>query len=366
MLENSVYMDHNATALLDDDVKRILSLDYANPSSLHFPGQKARDIVEGARSDIVTAFNATDSELVFTSSGTEANNMIFHSFSSHIHIVSSIEHPSILKSAINPTLISVTDEGVVKLDELESVLKKLKMKKILVSVMMANNETGVIQPIREISKLTHDYCGIVHLDAAQGCGKIDVDMDELEVDMMSISPHKFGALKGVGALVFRKNLTMKPLIVGGGQENKLRAGTENVVSISSFGLMALKIPQLVQRMQEIEVMRDELEVKILDICPQVKIFSNKSKRLPNTSCIAMPNTLSGVQLMHFDQNRIAVGQGSACSSGVVGNRSHVLEAMGIRNENIENALRISLGYKNNKKDINKFVNCWKVLYNMRN
>ncbi|MBQ4875541.1 MAG: cysteine desulfurase [Rickettsiaceae bacterium H1] len=363
MFTNRVYLDHNSTSLLDDDVKKNLDFDCANPSSLHFEGRKARGIVEMARANILEAFSAKDSELIFTSSCTEANNTVFHSFPDCVHVVSSIEHASVLKSAKNPVLIPVTEEGTVKLDDLESIIKEIKTKKFLVSVMIANNETGVIQPVSKVSKLVHNYGGIMHTDAAQGCGKIAIDMEKLDVDVMSISGHKFGSLKGVGALLFKKSMGIVPLMSGGGQEKKLRGGMENVLAISSLDCVVRKLSDLIKRMEEKKLLRDKLEEKISDICPQVKIFGKCSERLPNTGCIAMPGNSNDVQLMHFDLSGIAVGKGSACSSGMIEKKSHVLEAMNVSEEEAANSLRISLGYKNNDKDIERFVNIWRVLYN---
>ena len=359
-------MDHNATSVLDKDVQKNIKLDYANPSSLHLEGREARNIVENMRFEIIKVFNAVDSGLIFTGTATEANNMIFNSFCDYKHIISSVEHLSVLKSAFNPILIPVTDQGVVELNQLELIISELGTCKFLVSVMVANNETGAIQPIKLISQLTHKYGGVMHTDASQGCGKITIDMEELEVDLMSLSPHKFGCLSGFGILLFKSNLNLKALIFGGGQEKELRGGSENVIAISSFQFVGPKLLELINKMTLVQVLRDELEDKILDVYPAVKIFSKKINRLPNTTCIVMPNILSSEQLMYFDLNGIAVGSGSACSSGVLESASHVLSAMTHSCIDLRNAIRVSLGYDVNSKDIKRFANIWKQLFDKRN
>ncbi len=360
MDSDRIYFDHNATSLLDIDVKKILLQEYANPSSLHKEGRQARNIVESARDDLLEAINAQDHEIIFTSSCTEANNTIFNSFSDHIHIVSSIEHPSIINASSSPILIPVTKNGDVDLNKFESILQETQQK-FLVSVMTANNETGVIQPIKEISQLVHKYDGIIHTDAAQAFGKITTDITELDVDLMTISGHKCGAITGVGALIFRRDLSLNPLLKGGGQEKKLRAGTENVLAISSLQCITNKLSELITRMQEIMILRNKLETQILDISQDAIIFGKEVDRLPNTSFISMPNNSADLQLIHFDLNGIALGKGSACSAGTVKESSHVLEAMQTDKDKIKNALRVSLGYYTKATEVDKFVKLWGLL-----
>ncbi len=361
--QNRLYFDHNATSLPDEGIAKFFSASYANPSSLHYEGRLARDFIETARANIIKIFcTSSNYDLLFVSSCTEANNMVFNSFSNHVHIVSAIEHSSVLSSALNPIIVPVNNEGVIDLNVLEDLIKKLETDRFLVSIMLANNETGVIQPITEVSRIVNKYGGLVHTDAAQACGKVNVNVEELGVDMMSFSSHKFGGPTGVGALIFRKNIALKPLLVGGGQERKLRSGTENVASIVAFEFVTLKIPNLLGKMNEVKCLRDNIESRILSICSWVRIFSKKSSRLPNTSCISMPNVANDVQLMHFDLNGISVGKGSACSSGVV-KKSHVLYAMGVDELTISQAIRVSLGYSNNLKAVDRFVDSWNLVYN---
>ncbi len=358
-------MDHNATSVVDKEVKKYFSSNYGNPSSLHAEGQAARQIVEKARDNIRDALNAANTELVFTASGTEANNMVFQSFPDHAHLISAIEHPSVLYAANNPIIIPVDAQGLIKLDRLSSVLRSLNGKKFLVSIMLANNETGVLQPISRAAQLVKENGGVIHTDAAQGCGKIPVDMNALGVDMMTVSAHKCGGLVGVGGLLFKKNIDVRPLILGGGQEKKLRAGTENVPAIAAFDCVMCKLPMLIEKMQEVELMRNYLEQRIYEVCPEVKIFSANCSRLPNTSCLVMPGVKSDVQVMTFDLNGIALGRGAACSSGLLEGGSHVLKAMGVSDKERAESIRVSLGWDNSQRDIDKFVKVWKMMYNKR-
>ena len=355
-------MDHNATAITDEEVYSYLTNNYGNPSSLHAEGQKARHIVETARSNIIKVFNAQDAELVFTSSGTEANNMFFNSFTDYHHIISAIEHPSVLYSAIQPIFIAVNSAGITQIENLHSIIQNLPSKKFVVSVMLANNETGVIQPIKKIAQLVKEHGGIIHTDAVQGCGKIPIDMEDLGIDSMTVSAHKFGGCIGVGALIFKKNMNIKSLIMGGGQEKKLRSGTENVAAIAAFEHVAMKIPSLIEQMKSIVSLRNLIEDKICSACSEVKIFGKDSTRLPNTSCITMPHVTNDIQLMYFDLQGISLGKGSACSSGILDDGSHVLQAMGIIEQERRQAIRISLGYNNSGKDVNKLVKVWEMLY----
>lgn len=359
-------MDNNSTSVIDSGVHQYFSQQYGNPSSLHAEGRKARDIIENSRSNIMSIFNCQDAELVFTSSCTEANNMLFNSFNDYQQIISSVEHASILHSAVNPIYVPVNPQGYVDLNVLKSVISPFQGKDFIVSIMLANNETGVIQPIQEASKLVHRYGGIMHTDAAQGCGKILCDMQDLDVDIMSVSAHKLGGPIGIGALIFKRDIKIAPLIIGGGQEKKLRGGTENIPAIAAFEYIVLKIPTLIKKMKEVELLRDSLESEIISICPAVKIFGQGSQRVPNTSCIAMPNVNNDLQLMHFDLNGIAIGKGSACSSGVISNQSYVLKAMGVHDQELNTAIRISLSYGNTEGEIEKFVKCWSELYNQCN
>lgn len=367
-LENSgcVYADYNATALISKNVKKsifeVLLKQTLNPSSLHKRGQEARKILQDARDNVCGAIGvSSDKEIVFTSGATEANNLVMRGMKDYLHIISAIEHPSILNSACNPYIIPVNQEGIVDFLELEKILSELKGNKAIVSVMMANNETGVIQPIEEIAEIVHKFGAICHTDTAQSVGKIKVNMEDLGVDLLTLSAHKFGGVAGSGVLIFNKELAIEPIIIGGGQEKGFRGGTENIVAITGLSAALQNIPDLLSKMDEVKELRDQLECELLNLASDIRIFGKNSKRLPNTSFIYMPGVKSDVQLMHFDLNYIAVSNGSACSSGKV-EPSHVLLAMGATKEQAECSIRISIGPETKPQDIKKIVDCWYNIY----
>ncbi|MDR2045611.1 MAG: cysteine desulfurase [Rickettsiales bacterium] len=367
-LENSgyVYADYNATAPISENVKKsifeVLLKQTLNPSSLHKRGQEARKILQDARDNIRDAIGVpSDKEIVFTSGATEANNLVMRGIAGYLHVISAIEHPSILNSACNPYIIPVNQEGIVDFLELEKILSELKGDKAIVSVMMANNETGVIQPVKEIAEIAHKFGAICHTDTAQSVGKIKVNMEDLGVDLLTLSAHKFGGVAGSGVLIFNKELAIEPIIIGGGQEKGFRGGTENIVAIAGLSAALQNIPDLLSKMDEVKELRDQLECELLNLASDIRIFGKNSKRLPNTSFIYMPGVKSDVQLMHFDLNHIAVSNGSACSSGKV-EPSHVLLAMGATKEQAECSIRISIGPETKPQDIKKIVDCWYNIY----
>lgn len=367
-LENSgyVYADYNATAPISENVKKsileVLLKQTLNPSSLHKRGQEARKILQDARDNIRDALGVpSDKEIVFTSGATEANNLVMRGIAGYLHVISAIEHPSILNSACNPYIIPVNQEGIVDFLELEKILSELKGNKAIVSVMMANNETGVIQPVKEIAEIAHKFGAICHTDTAQSVGKIKVNMEDLGVDLLTLSAHKFGGVAGSGVLIFNKELAIEPIIIGGGQEKGFRGGTENIVAIAGLSAALQNIPDLLLKMDEVKELRDQLECELLNLASDIRIFGKNSKRLPNTSFIYMPGVKSDVQLMHFDLNHIAVSNGSACSSGKV-EPSHVLLAMGATKEQAECSIRISIGPETKPQDIKKIVDCWYNIY----
>ncbi|WP_341821071.1 cysteine desulfurase family protein [Wolbachia endosymbiont (group A) of Myopa testacea] len=367
-LENSgyVYADYNATAPISENVKKsifeVLLKQTLNPSSLHKRGQEARKILQDARDNIRDALGVpSDKEIVFTSGATEANNLVMRGIAGYLHVILAIEHPSILNSACNPYIIPVNQEGIVDFLELEKILSELKGNKAIVSVMMANNETGVIHPVKEIAEIAHKFGAICHTDTAQSVGKIKVNMEDLGVDLLTLSAHKFGGVAGSGVLIFNKELAIEPIIIGGGQEKGFRGGTENIVAIAGLSAALQNIPDLLSKMDEVKELRDQLECELLNLASDIRIFGKNSKRLPNTSFIYMPGIKSDVQLMHFDLNHIAVSNGSACSSGKV-EPSHVLLAMGATKEQAECSIRISIGPETKPQDIKKIVDCWYNIY----
>ncbi len=360
-----VYLDYNATAPVREEVKEaILPLmnKALNPSSVHTSGREARAIMEMSRREIKQALGALDAELIFTASGTEANHLAVLGSGRTKVAVSSIEHPSVGKVRAVTNIISVDDHGIINLGDLEKFLKEGYTEKALICVMLANNETGAIQPIQEVVDLARQYGAYVHVDAVQAFGKIPVDFAALGADFMSVSAHKLGGSAGAAALIVRKGIDVKPQLLGGGQEKYRRAGTENVLAIHGFGVVAkLAIKELEGEAIRQQKLRDSLEQQILNIAPEAVIFSKAVKRLPNTSAIAMPGTLSQTQLIRFDLEGVEVSAGSACSSGKV-EVSNVLQAMHVKHNVAETMVRVSLGKESKKKEVERFVAIWRELY----
>ncbi|QLK56007.1 aminotransferase class V-fold PLP-dependent enzyme [Ehrlichia ruminantium] len=361
-----IYADYNSTSTILPEVKyQLNNLSYIklyNPSSIHKLGQKTKSIIEEARNIAIKQLNAQYYDVVFTSSGTEANNLVINSTSDYKHLISSTEHLSIIKCATNAELIPVDSNGIICLNALSSLLHKFKDDKILVSVMTANNETGAIQPIKKIVELSHKFGALVHTDAIQACGKIHIDIEDLGVDLLTISSHKLGSIAGAGVLFFNsKKINIKPMIIGGHQEKGLRAGTENVLAIYLLSISLSNLYKSITKMLLVEKLRNKLENEILSLVPNAQIFSRNVERLPNTSCISMPNVNSEIQVISFDIKNIAVGNGSACSTGVV-EPSHVLSAMGVNQEIANNSIRISLSPDTTDEHIRTIVNCWYEIY----
>lgn len=348
-----IYIDHNATTPPDAEVleavARIIGEPH-NPSSVHYMGRNARKLIEDSRTKIASSINAKDARIIFTSSGTEANNLAIKAFKQVA--ISAIEHSSILKIAKNHIILPVDPNGILEMESIKANLASISSP-FLVSVMMANNETGVIQNIEEISRLVHGMGGFLHIDACQAFGKITVDFRLLDADIMTISAHKMGGIHGAAALIFKKNIPISPQIIGGGQESSYRAGTENIPAIVGFGVASSLIPQKISRMKEIQILRDYMESNLHNAI----IFSQNVARLPNTSNIAMMNVENQTQLIKFDMANIAVSSGSACSSGKIAT-SHVLEAMGADEKIAKNAIRVSLGYHTQQEEIDYFIEKW--------
>ena len=345
------YLDHNATSPLRPAAKAAMlaAMDaVGNASSVHREGRAARKVLDDARDGVAQAIGVIAPMVVFTSGGSEANNMALKGAAVERLIVSAIEHPSVLEAAKASgkavEIIPAGGNGIVDLAALE---KLLPGPRALVSVMLANNETGVIQPIREIAALAHAHGALVHTDAVQALGKIHVNFGLLGADLMTLSAHKFGGPLGAGALVIRDGLAITPLIHGGGQELRRRAGTENVTAAAGFAAVAS------EKLHNISILRDTLDTSL----DGVTIFGKNAERLPNTTCFAHPGLNAETLLMALDLDGIAVSSGSACSSGKVA-RSHVLTAMGISDELARAAIRISLGWNTTRHDIEHFIATW--------
>ena len=359
------YLDYNATSPLRDEVRAAvidaLSLT-GNPSSVHEEGRNARAAIESARAKVAKLAGARPEDVIFTSGGTEANALALspqRGEAWHCY-VSAVEHPSVLAGGrFHPetlTLIPVTPDGVIDLEILASELAKHHLGgwRPLVSLMAANNETGAIQPVAEAAKIVKDTGGLFHTDAVQGAGRMRLDLAALGADMVSLSAHKIGGPKGVGALVVREGVSVEPLLKGGGQERRRRAGTECVPGIVGFCVAAELASADLSRVDGIEALRDELEAKVLSLAPDAVVLSAGAKRLPNTSCIAVPGAKAETLVIGLDLAGVAVSSGSACSSGKV-EASHVLAAMGVAPELAQGAIRISLGFATKRDDIENFL-----------
>jgi len=367
------YLDYNASAPLRDEVRdaviAALSL-YGNPSSVHAEGRAARAAIEAARVKVATLVGARGDDVIFTSGGTEANALALAAQAGeawHCYM-SAVEHPSVLSGGgfyrETTTTIPVTSDGVVSLDTLAGELAKHRPGgwRPLVSLMMANNETGAIQPVAEAAKIVHETGGLLHSDAVQAAGRVPLEIGALGADMLSLSAHKIGGPKGIGALVLREGVSVEPLLKGGGQERRRRAGTENVGGIVGFGVAAELAAADLAKAPELAKLRDELEAGALAIAPEAVVLSSRVPRLPNTTCLAVPGAKAETLVIGLDLAGVAVSSGSACSSGKV-EASHVLSAMGIAPELAQGAIRISLGFATSNTDIQAFLRAFGELIN---
>ncbi len=361
----SVYLDHNATTPVRPEaaeaVRRALA-DVGNPSSVHGEGRRARRRVEDARDRVADLVGGRPDDVIFTSGGTEASNQALADAA--VALVSAVEHVSVIDAAPQATCIPVDADGVVDLEALDTMLRAAKdaaAGSVVVSVMLANNETGVIQPVRAVADLARRHGAIVHCDAVQALGKMPVDLTELGVHRLSLSAHKIGGPQGVGALVVAPGHRVAATLRGGGQERSRRGGTENVPGIAGFGRAAELLANGQERMPLLRDLRDALEDEITRTAPDAVVFARGRDRLANTSCIAMPGVTSETQVMAFDLDGIAVSAGSACSSGKV-ESSHVLKAMGVAEDQLNAAVRVSLGWTTEAADTRRFCDAWKALH----
>jgi cysteine desulfurase len=372
-MRERIYLDWNATTPLRSEARAAMEASWdvaGNPSSVHAEGRQARRLVEDARAAVAASLGALPRNVVFASSGTEANVL---ALSPGLHaaggrpvrrlLVSSIEHASVLAGGrFSPhatEAIAVTSSGVVDLDDLRG--KLASGEPALVSIMAANNETGAIQPISEAARIVREAGCVLHVDAIQALGKIPLDIRELGADLVTVSAHKIGGPKGVGALVLAEGLEgLAPLLGGGGQERGRRAGTENVAGIVGFGAaVKAALAGLEADSRRVEGLRDQLE-RGLRQTPGLIIFSAEVPRLPNTTLFTVPGLRAETAVIGFDLEGIAVSSGSACSSGKV-QPSHVLRAMGAGPKLAEGAVRLSLGWSTTEADIESCLKAWRKL-----
>lgn len=369
-----IYLDWNATTPLRPEAKAAMAHAWevgGNPSSVHTEGREARRLVEAARAAVATAVGAAAENVIFTSGGTEANSLALTPGLRRAKgpamerlLVSAIEHVSVLSggrfAAEGIRFIGAKRAGIVDLDRLRALLDSAPA---LVSIMLANNETGAIQPVAEAAELVHAAGGLLHVDAIQALGKIPFDLASAGADLLSLSAHKIGGPKGVGALVLAEGVEgLAPLLRGGGQEKGRRAGTEDVAGIAGFGA-AVKAALLGR---ERDAVREEgLTARLeagLRRTPQAVVFAGEAKRLPNTVLFAVPGMRAETAVIGFDLAGIAVSSGSACSSGKV-QPSHVVEAMGYGPELAQGAVRLSLGWSTTEADIDSVLEAWRKLAN---
>ncbi|MBT6467963.1 MAG: cysteine desulfurase [Kordiimonadaceae bacterium] len=369
--KQEIYLDYNATAPILPEVIEVMvevMQQSGNPSSVHSRGRKAKSRMEKARSIIADNINCRAQMVVFTSGGTEANNMAILGSECNRLITSNAEHDSIrsIASSFEGTvdIIPVNSDGLINLLELEKLLNENDEKSII-SILYANNETGVLQDIKAIAKIARSAGALLHIDAIQALSKVPIDFMLLGVDMMSISSHKIGGPQGVGALIVQEKFPIKSFIFGGGQEIGRRGGTENIAGIVGFGRAVSMIKKSLKKMKILEIWRNEIEEKIHKHAPQASFPGNSSPRLSNVSTIYMPGVKSETQVMNFDLDQICISSGSACSSGKV-KSSHVIDAMKGDKNIATSTIRMSLGWNSEYAHAKAFVKSWKKQYDRKN
>ncbi len=380
-----IYLDHNASSPLRPSARSAMLAalgETANASSVHSGGRQARARIEKARAQVAKLCGASPEDVVFTSGGSEANAFALKGAAAGSFVagrritrifVSAIEHDSVRANAsaiaemIPGTIvheIPVTKDGVIDLDAFRLALANGEGS-ALVSVMAANNETGVIQPIEDNAHLTKsDGTSLLHVDAVQAIGKIPFAFDVAMIDYMTVSAHKLGGPQGVGALLVKDAAPLAPLIAGGGQEMRRRAGTENVAGIAGFGAAAEEAGATMDERAQVARLRDIFERELLSVVPHAAIFGVHAERLPNTSNFAVPGLSAETGLIALDLDGIEVSSGSACSSGKV-KPSHVLSAMGVDQELSRGALRVSFGWNSTEEDIVAIIQSLRALLHRR-
>lgn len=349
-----IYFDHNATTPVDDRVLQAMlpffSHFYANPSSLYKLARLSRSAIDTAREQVAQLVNARPEQVIFTSGGTEANNLALKGCTPKAKILTTeFEHPSILQKG-HAALVGITEQGYID----HQALAQLTGRFDLASFMLVNNETGVIQDVASLGALMKQRGVLMHTDAVQAAGKLPVDFQALGVDLLSLSSHKMYGPKGAGALIVSAEHIKNPMLTGGGQESGLRAGTENVPAIIGFGKAAeIAYVELESRQQHSLLLRESIEKQLLSM-PQIKIFAYDSHRIANTVQFGVQNCMGEMLLMQLDKLNVAVSTGSACASGE-SSGSHVLKAMGIDEALAKSAIRVSFGQQNTLQEVDDFV-----------
>ncbi len=362
----SAYLDYNAGAPVRPAVAQAVAAALAeagNPSSVHAAGRRARARMEAARAAVAGLVGAEPAGVVFTSGGTEANALALRGCGRRRVLVSAVEHPSVRDAVPEAEPIPVDGSGTVDLAALDHLLRA-DPRPAVVSVMLANNETGFIQPVAAVADVARRAGALVHTDAVQAAGRLNVSMSHLNVDFLTLSAHKLGGPSGIGALVLADpDFPLAPMLLGGGQERRRRAGTENLAGIAGFGAAAAAARHEVEggeAVAEMRRLRDRLEEQARARVPETVIVGAGAERLANTACLALPGVAAQVQVMALDLAGVMVGAGSACSSGKVA-ASPVLAAMGLGADIARSAVRVSLGWASTAGDVDRFLAAWTEL-----
>ncbi len=365
-----MYFDHSATTPVHPDVQDLINITqekiYGNPSSIYSPGRNARLLLEKSREQVAKSLNTIPAKIIFNSGGTEANNHVLWSMleNNKSHIISNeIEHPAVTKVlqklkifGLEHSLIKVNRNGFINLNELES---KIKKNTVLISIMLANNEIGTIQPVEQVVKIAKKRGILVHTDAVQCLGKMSVDVQKLGVDFLSLSAHKFYGPKGVGALYAKNPKILKPLIIGGSQEGSLRAGTENIPYIAAMGLASeIATRSLKKNILHIKSLEKQFKQKLQSNFRNIIFNGSQSQKLPGLVSVSFPGFSSDILIIKLDRENIYVSNGSACGSGIV-KPSRVLEAIGLDESMNLSTLRFSFGLSNNLEEIETLIHTLK-------
>ncbi|MBL1430079.1 MAG: cysteine desulfurase [Robiginitomaculum sp.] len=367
----SIYLDYNAMAALRKSALTAMVAAYeqaGNPSSVHGFGRSAKQALEQSRQQIAKAIKCSPDDLVFTSGGTESNNLAIRNAVDVLGVksllISPCEHPSNLtaaeQSGASITYLPILADGLLDITAFEKIVLQQKAPFMAV-VMLANNETGVIQPLQEIAEIVHKADGFLHVDAAQSFGKIPVSFGQVGADTMTVAAHKLGGPIGVGALVVRCGLSLRGQMLGGGQESGRRGGTSNVPAITGFAAATV---EAVSELDEFAALADKIETLVQMLrrfAPDLVVFGENADRLPNTLCCAAAGFSSQTQVMALDLAGFAISAGSACSSGKV-KSSHVLKAMGVADDLAKSAIRISIGRDITDQQLKLFANAWGLAY----
>jgi cysteine desulfurase len=361
----TIYLDYNASAPLHPDAKNALiaALEQAgNASSIHKLGRAARGQLESARESLARLLGCLPRQIIFTSGGTESNALALRAVGNRAVLTSSIEHDSLLNPTQNAQRLPVLSDGTLDLAALEAALAQ-HSQPVFVSIMAANNETGVVQPMAQIAERVRAHGSLLHCDGAQAFGKIPLPLPCFGAHLLSLSAHKIGGMAGVGALVIADEVSLSPLLQGGGQELGRRAGSENVAGICAFAAAACALDAASWRLRAREL-RDHLETRIEALCPGAALGYRFAERLPTTATLYMPNTPAELQVIALDLAGFAISAGSACSSGKV-KMSHVLSAMGLPSNVVRCCVRVSLGWDTTLAQIEAFCSAWASLYRQR-